>query len=379
MHAAGLRVIANVKPCLLTGHPLLDEARAEGLLISSPTASRRGRPGTLGAIFDFTAGHGGVVARAGDALLDVGIDATWNDNNEFEITSPSALADVGLAIDAKPLQTMLMLRASRDAQRARAPGVRPFLVSLGGAGLQRYAQTWTGDNATSRWGDPALEHPHGPGAQPLGRLQPRPRHRRFSRRPGRTPNSSSAGSRPESWHAALRSTPGTRTGRSTRHGCTRTPPPLVRDLIRLREQLHPPISMISPGGITATASRSSGRPSSTFPDDPAAFQDCDELMLGPALLRLLRRRAGRDERRVRPPAGARWRDFWTGEAHAGGRPVVLPARSAGRRSWCAEATRRSSPNIAAQSSTRARTRAPSPHLRRLPNSSSKRSAVRTTA
>ena len=48
------------------------------------------------------------------------------------------------------------MRASREAQRAHAPAQRPFLVSRsGGAGMQRYVQTWSGDNYTAwktlRW------------------------------------------------------------------------------------------------------------------------------------------------------------------------------------------------------------------------------------
>ncbi len=48
------------------------------------------------------------------------------------------------------LQTQLMMRASRDAQREHAPNTRPFLVSRsGGVGMHRYVQTWSGDNYTS--------------------------------------------------------------------------------------------------------------------------------------------------------------------------------------------------------------------------------------
>ena len=93
-------------------------------------------------------------------LLEVGIDATWNDNNEFEITGPDARAFMFRhptpATEIKPLMSLLMLRVSRAAQVAHAPAQRPFMVTrAGAAGMQRYAQTWTGDNATSwqtlRW------------------------------------------------------------------------------------------------------------------------------------------------------------------------------------------------------------------------------------
>jgi alpha-glucosidase len=89
-----------------------------------------------------------------ETLLDYGITATWNDNNEFEIWTDKALVhgfgQPHSAHERKPLQSLLMMRASRDAQKAHAPDERPFLVSRSGAvGMHRYAQTWSGDNSTS--------------------------------------------------------------------------------------------------------------------------------------------------------------------------------------------------------------------------------------
>ena len=43
-----------------------------------------------------------------------------------------------------------MTRATFEATRDRTPDVRPFTITRAGpAGLQRYGETWTGDNATS--------------------------------------------------------------------------------------------------------------------------------------------------------------------------------------------------------------------------------------
>ncbi|HEX7944499.1 MAG TPA: TIM-barrel domain-containing protein, partial [Phenylobacterium sp.] len=162
--AAGVRLCANIKPCLLADHPLFAEARDRGLLICDAD----GHPAWVqfwdgvGAYLDFTNPDAADWWRAHVTadLLEKGIEATWNDNNEFEIVDPDALAAMfgapAPAIDSKPLQTLLMLRASRRAQREHAPGRRPFLVSrAGAAGLQRYVQTWSGDNATAweslRW------------------------------------------------------------------------------------------------------------------------------------------------------------------------------------------------------------------------------------
>jgi alpha-glucosidase len=57
---------------------------------------------------------------------------------------------------ARPLQPLLMTRATHDQQAAHKPAERVYTVTRAGPpGLQRYAQTWSGDNTTSwhtmRW------------------------------------------------------------------------------------------------------------------------------------------------------------------------------------------------------------------------------------
>jgi len=154
----GVKLCANIKPCLLRDHPEFQAVSDAGLLIRASD----GEPAwvqfwdEVGAYLDFTnpAALHWWKSHVKDALLDYGIAATWNDNNEFEIWSPDAFAhgfgDAYPAHQAKVLQTMLMMRASRDAQREHAPERRPFLVSRsGGVGMQRYVQTWSGDNYTS--------------------------------------------------------------------------------------------------------------------------------------------------------------------------------------------------------------------------------------
>ena len=56
----------------------------------------------------------------------------------------------------RPVQALLMMRCSLQAQREHAPAERPWLISRSGMpGMQRYAQTWSGDNYTEwktiRW------------------------------------------------------------------------------------------------------------------------------------------------------------------------------------------------------------------------------------
>jgi len=154
----GVRLVPNIKPALLSNHPRFEEARQAGLLVQDPD----GQPTAIqfwdgtGAYLDFT--NPKTIAwwkkQVTEQLLEYGIPATWNDNNEYEIWSDKAL-DHGFgaprpAREARPLQTLLMMQASHAAQAEFAPAERPYLVSRSGAaGMQRYVQTWSGDNYTA--------------------------------------------------------------------------------------------------------------------------------------------------------------------------------------------------------------------------------------
>jgi alpha-glucosidase len=330
-HAAGLRLCANIKPCLLDDHPLFAEARARGLLIREAD----GEPSWcqfwdgLGAYLDFTNPETQVWWRTHVTadLLDLGIDATWNDNNEFEVRSSTALASMfgapAAAVDSKPLQTMLMLRTSREAQRAHAPARRPFLVSrAGAAGLQRYAQTWSGDNATSweslryniRMGlGLALSGVSNSGHDIGGFAGPPPDPELFVR-----------------WVEAGVFMPRFSIHSWNDDGTANEPwmhpevTPIIRDLIRLRCQLLPYLYDLT--WRHHTAFEPIARPTfHDFPHDPACLEASDDLMLGSSLLVASVVTPGAQTREIRLPNGADWRDFWTGERHRGGERIVAPA------------------------------------------------------
>jgi len=154
----GVRLVPNIKPALLRSHPRFTQAEQAGLLVQDPD----GRPTAVqfwdgtGAYLDFT--NPKTIAwwkqQVTEQLLRLGIPCTWNDNNEYEIWSDKArvhgFGTPRAAREARPLQTLLMMQASHAAQTEFAPEQRPYLVSRSGAaGMQRYVQTWSGDNYTS--------------------------------------------------------------------------------------------------------------------------------------------------------------------------------------------------------------------------------------
>lgn len=158
-HDAGIKLAANIKPCLLQDHPKYQQVAQAGLFIrdsQSDTPERSVFWDDEGSHLDFT--NPATVhwwqQNVTEQLLEMGIDATWNDNNEYEVWDSEARCfGFGQPIAIKhirPLMPLLMMRASLEAQQNFAPTLRPYLISRSGcAGMQRYVQTWSGDNSTS--------------------------------------------------------------------------------------------------------------------------------------------------------------------------------------------------------------------------------------
>jgi len=328
---AGVRLCANIKPCLLRDHPRFAEAAASGLLVQDED----GKPtmvqfwDELGAYLDFT--NPKTVewwkARVTESLLRLGVAATWNDNNEFEIWSPKpqihGFGETRRAIEAKTLQTLMMMRASWEAQREFAPEKRPFLITRSGtAGMQRYVQTWSGDNYTS-WetlrynvkmglglalsGISNVGHDIGgfSGPAPKAELLLRwvqfgifmPRFSIHSWNDDQSIN--------EPWMYPEIT-------------------PYIRDLIRFRYRLIPYLydllwrshrdylPIIRPTFYH-------------FPDDERSYVENDDMMLGENLLVAAVVEPGKRARSVYLPAGRGWYDFWSGDYYHGGQEIVLPA------------------------------------------------------
>lgn len=158
-HANGMKLAANIKPCLLHDHPRFEEVKEKGLFIKDSEADQPENSvfwDAEGSHLDFT--NPDTVKwwqdNIKEQLLEKGIDSTWNDNNEYEIWDKGARCfGFGKEIPVsliRPLQPLLMMRASYEAQAKYAPNLRPFLISRSGCpGMSRYVQTWSGDNRTN--------------------------------------------------------------------------------------------------------------------------------------------------------------------------------------------------------------------------------------
>ena len=324
----GVRLCANIKPCLLRDHPRFEEAVEKGLFIRDSDGSPAMAQfwDETGAYLDFTNPDTRAWwrERVTEALLEVGIAATWNDNNEFELWNARAkLSSGNRALDCRPLQTLLMIQASKHAQAAFAPDKRPFLISRAGAvGMQRYVQTWSGDNYTS-WdtlkynirmgtglalsGVSNTGHDIGgfSGPKPDAELLLRwvqfgiflPRFSIHSWNDDRTVN--------EPWmYPEITAT--------------------IASLIKLRAKLTPYLYHLL--WKSHSAYQPMIRPTFLdFPADPACLAENDEMMLGPDLLVAAVVEPGKTERTLHLPAGAGWYDVWRGTHHAGGQDVTVPA------------------------------------------------------
>ena len=260
-------------------------------------------------------------------LLDYGIRG-WNDNNEYEIWDDDGeSAGFGTPIPiarSRPLHPLLMTRSTFEAQEAHSPGERPFTVTRAGPpGIQRYAQTWSGDNTTSwhtlRWNirmglTMSLSGMFNTGHDIGGFAGPVPDAELLVR-----------------WVQSAAFNPRCIMNSWKANGETNTPwmhpevLPIVRDWIRLRYRFMPYLYSLY------RRAPSDGEPILRprffdHAEDAHAFDDTDDFHVGPNLLVAAVVEEGARTRDVYLPQGpGGWIDFWTGVHHRAGTTVVADA------------------------------------------------------
>lgn len=159
MKQKGADVSPNVKPGMLISNPLYNEFKEAKAFIQDredrePHLDRYW--GGKASFVDFTNPRARELWKSHlkEALISKGITCIWNDNCEYEINDPGALCEYEgekKQISAlRPIMPNIMALAAKEAVAESLPNVRPYITNRAGfAGIQRYAQTWAGDNNTS--------------------------------------------------------------------------------------------------------------------------------------------------------------------------------------------------------------------------------------
>ncbi len=328
----GLRFAANIKPAFLAGHPKYDELEKGGMFITDGdghTETAQFWDGG-GAYLDFTnqEAFDWWKEQVTEQLLEYGIASTWNDNNEYEIWNDAAQVNgFGHPLSFQTVRAifpLLMMKASFEAQEAFTQAERPFLISRsGGPGMQRYVQTWTGDNRTE-WKTIRFNNKTGLGLSLSGIYN-------YGHDVG-----GFAGPKPEQELFVRWVQNGIFHPRFTIHSWnedqTVNEPwmyseatPAIRKLIQLR-------STLTPYWYTAAyQARKQHEPIMKptfldFEDDERTWAENDDFLAGPAFLVASVVEPGVKDRRVYAPKHeGGWFDFYRGTAVAGGTEATLPA------------------------------------------------------
>ena len=160
MTEKGIVVSPNVKPGILKIHPKYDYFKENNMFLYDPISEKEyigNWWGGYGAFIDFTDPHTRDTWKdmLKTNLLEMGTASVWNDNCEYDsvfddnVTSDYEGEKTTIARN-RVIMSNIMCKITNDAIKELYENTRPFVVCRSGhSGIQRYAQTWAGDNYTS--------------------------------------------------------------------------------------------------------------------------------------------------------------------------------------------------------------------------------------
>lgn len=331
MEAYDIPVIPNIKPGILLGHPHYDEyANAQAFIMSQKDEKKPNIDawwGGWGSYVDFSNPKGREIwtKHMKEELLDKGVRAIWNDNNECEVNDELAICNAdGLmrpAGEIKAMQANLMSKTSFDALRQYKPDIRPYVVSRSGfAGIQRYAQTWSGDNYTS-WKslkynlktmlNMGLSGNANYGSDVAAICGPRPEQELLIR-----------------WFQHGAFMPRMMINSANNDNTTTEPwiykeaIPYIQKALQLRHRLMP--YMYSVLEHSTHTGEPIMRPTFyDFPQDAQCYEDNDEFMFGPNLLVANILEKNVKTRLIYLPKGTSWTDLQTQQRYKGGQTIEI--------------------------------------------------------
>lgn len=332
MDKRGVVVSPNVKPGILLVHPKLEEMKAKGMFIK---ASDSDEPGTgtwwggKGMFTDFTNPHTRVCWKEmlKENVLEYGTSSVWNDNCEYDsVVDKDSRCDFegkgGTIGQLKSVMSNIMCHITDEAIHETFQNTRPYIVCRSGhCGIQRYAQTWAGDNLTC-WESlkyniatilgMSLSGVANQGADIGGFYGPSPESElmvrwiqngifqpRFSIHSTNTDNTVT-----EPWMYG---------------DCTE----YIRKAIEFRYQLSPYLYSLM------ERAHETGLPimepmCSAFQNDVNCYEEGVDFMLGDSLLVANVVEKGADMRTVYLPEGSTFYDFYTRTAYEGGQTIEIP-------------------------------------------------------
>jgi alpha-glucosidase len=159
MKKRGITVSPNVKPGILLSHPNLEQMKAKDIFVKDSQSDEPGVGtwwGGKGVFADFTKPVTRSVWKEllKENVLEMGTCSVWNDNCEYDsMVDKDCRCDFegkgGTIGQLKSVMSNIMCQITDEAIHETFDNTRPFIVCRSGhSGIQRYAQTWAGDNLT---------------------------------------------------------------------------------------------------------------------------------------------------------------------------------------------------------------------------------------